>query len=393
MNRNHWSSYIERQNPAYRATPIPPEFAADMVVVIPCYDEPSLFDTLYSLLACVRPNARVCTVIVFNSGERSSSEGIIQNRISFQQTNEFIEKYNDEGFRFFPLLFEGLPRKHAGVGLARKIGMDVAVEHFLSTGNCRGVIVSLDADCTVSDNFLSAIHHAFISDNHLNATVHNFRHRIYNSTRALENAVKQYEAYIRYYRAMLRFIGFPWYYHTIGSAFAVTADAYVRVGGMGRQQGGEDFYFLQKVFALEEIRELNDVWVYPLARFSDRVPFGTGPALQKIINRRGEILKVYSREAFVSLKQFFEMKDAFYLKNNQEVLDMLTALHPALQRFLKETLFMDDIADCNRNCASPAAFQKRFFHHFNAFRIIKYLNAVHPEPFPLEKIMSVVDKY
>jgi hypothetical protein len=162
---------------------------------------------------------------------------------------------------------------------------------------------------------------------------------------------------------------------------------------MGRQQGGEDFYFLQKVFALGETRELDDVWVYPLARFSDRVPFGTGPALQKIINRQDEILNVYSRDAFVSLKQLFEMKDAFYLKNNQEVCEMLTALHPALQRFLQETLFLDDIADCNGNSASLAAFQKRFFHHFNAFRIIKYLNAVHPDPFPLEKITSVVDKY
>jgi len=262
---------------------------------------------------------------------------------------------------FFPLLFEGLPRKHAGVGLARKIGMDLAVEHFLRIGNDRGVIVSLDADCTVSENFLTAIHRAFISNDRLNATVHNFRHRIEDNTGALENAVRQYEAYIRYYRAMLQFIGFPWYYHTIGSAFAVTADAYVRVGGMGRQQGGEDFYFLQKVFALGETRELDDVWVYPLARFSDRVPFGTGPALQKIINRQDEILNVYSRDAFVSLKQLFEMKDAFYLKNNQEVCEMLTALHPALQRFLQETLFLDDIADCNGNSASLGAFQNVFF--------------------------------
>jgi len=187
----------------------------------------------------------------------------------------------------------------------------------------------------------------------------------------LENAVKQYEAYIRYYRAMLRFIGFPWYYHTIGSAFAVTADAYVRVGGMGRQQGGEDFYFLQKVFALGETRELDDVWVYPLARFSDRVPFGTGPALQKIINRQDEILNVYSRDAFVSLKQLFEMKDAFYLKNNQEVCEMLTALHPALQRFLQETLFLDDIADCNGNSASLGSFQNVFssFQRFQNYQI------------------------
>jgi hypothetical protein len=41
-------------------------------------------------------------------------------------------------------------------GLARKIGMDLAIQHFLDTGNRDGVIISLDADCTVSPNFLTA---------------------------------------------------------------------------------------------------------------------------------------------------------------------------------------------------------------------------------------------
>ena len=59
--------------------------------------------------------------------------------------------------------------------------------------------------------------------------------------------------------------------------------------------------------------------------------------------------------------------------------------------FLTKTLnvpesFLNDIADCNANSASLAAFQKRFFQHFNAFMIIKYLNFVHPDPFPLVKI-------
>jgi len=392
MNRKNWNSYIERQKPQYRGTPFPREFVAEMIVVIPCYNEPGFLDTLRSLLEAPLPAIRIATVVVFNSSERSTAEGVEQNRKSFGQAKEFAENYNDEERLFLPLLFERLPRKYAGVGLARKIGMDLAVEHFLRTDNARGIIVSLDADCTVSENFFNAIYTAFAQNNRLKATVHNFHHRAGNN-KILESAVRQYEDYLRYYREMLRFTGFPFYYHTVGSAFSVLADAYVRVGGMGRQQGGEDFYFLQKVFALGEIAELNDVWVYPLARFSDRVPFGTGPALQKILNEPDDVLKVYSPDAFETLKQLFDRKDVFFRKDPKEVEDMTIDLHPALLHFLKEVRFAEDIADCNSNCASLATFRKRFFHHFNAFRIIKYLNCVHPNFFPYVKITSLGGKF
>jgi glycosyltransferase involved in cell wall biosynthesis len=386
MNRKNWQAYLDRQNPTYSTLLLPEHFKADLVVVIPCYNEPDLFTTLHSLEEAIPPNMRVATIIVFNSSERSTREGIQQNRISCKQTVEFAAIHNSDSSCFLPLLFEDLPRKHAGVGLARKIGMDLAVQHFFSTENERGVIVSLDADCTVSANFFADIYKTFMCNDKLNVTVHNFYHRVEGENLSLEMAVRQYEGYIRYFRDKLQYIGFPYYYHTIGSAFAVKADAYVRVGGMGRQQGGEDFYFLQKIFALGEIREHDNVWVYPLARFSDRVPFGTGPALEKILNEPDGQMKVYSPDAFEALKQLFELKDIFFGKNEVEVEQELLSLHPAVQMFLNENEFLIDVTDCNTNSASLTAFQKRFFQHFNAFKIIKYLNCVHPVPFPLIEI-------
>lgn len=35
------------------------------------------------------------------------------------------------------------------------------------------------------------------------------------------------------------------------------------------------------------------------------------------------------------------------------------------------------IAEANANCASCQQFIKRFFDHFNAFRVLKYLNYIH----------------
>ncbi|SFL18319.1 hypothetical protein SAMN05216357_11496 [Porphyromonadaceae bacterium KH3CP3RA] len=389
----HWEAYIKRQKPEYLCTIIPPETAADIVVVIPCYNEPALFETLHNLRTADRPDTNVLTVIVFNSGVLADKDVVKQNRISYDETRLFADRYNERSFCFFPLLFENLPRKHAGVGLARKIGMDLAVEHFLCNGKSRGVIISLDADCTVSGNFLTAIREAFSCDKSLNGTIHDFRHRVEEDSAMTESAARQYEAYIRYFRSMLEYAGFPYYWHTIGSAFAVSADAYVRVGGMGRQQGGEDFYFLQKIFALGNIRELKEARVFPMARLSDRVPFGTGPSLQKIIDEPDGNMRAYSKRSFRELKQLFDMKDEFFGKDPQSVEIMITTLHPSLQQFLKEIDFSALIGDCNANSASPPTFRKRFFHHFNAFRIIKYLNQVHPYPFPYESFASLIDKY
>ena len=389
----HWKAYIERQKPEYLDTAIPPETAADIIVVIPCYNEPGLFETLHNLRACDRPDVNVLTVIVLNSGILADEDVVKQNRISYEQVVLFSDRYHEPGFAFFPLLVEDLPRKHAGVGLARKIGMDLAVEHFLRNEKSRGVIISLDADCTVSTNFLITVWKAFSHDKLLNATIHDFHHRVDEDGPLPESAARQYEAYIRYFRSMLEYTGFPYYWHTIGSAFAVLADAYVRVGGMGRQQGGEDFYFLQKIFALENIRELKDARVFPMARLSGRVPFGTGPSLQKIIDEPDGNMRAYSKRSFQELKQFFDMKDDFFGENTQSVEIMTTALHPSLQQFLQEIDFPALIRDCNENSASPTTFRKRFFHHFNAFRIIKYLNQVHPDPFPYESFALLVDKY
>lgn len=389
----HWQPYIDRQKSEYLATRIPSDFKADLLVVIPCFDEPEIKKTFESLQQCELENLNVLVVTIINSGVLSDEKGIRQNRKTFAEIADFECENRQPQLRFIPFLFENLPRKHAGVGLARKIGMDLGVAYFRDIENSNGIIVSLDADCIVSENFFQQIHNAYRKNDKLVATVQNFHHRAENDNLDLLLAIRQYEKYIRYFRDALRAIGFPYYWHTIGSAFSVSADAYVRVGGMGRQQGGEDFYFLQKIFALGAIANLEDVFVYPLARFSDRIPFGTGPALQKIIDEPDKQMKVYSPEAFDMLKRFFDMKDSFFKEKTFVIEEQLQKLPEPLNQFLKETNVVSAIGDCNRNSATLNAFRKRFFHHFNAFQIIKFLNFAHNQSLSLQPIDKVADKY
>ncbi len=382
----NWRSYIARQNKDYTRVPYPKDLNAGMIVVIPCYNEPDLQETLHCLSMCQRPPVNVLIAIVINSGVNSSDASILQNRVTHEEVKSFADRHAEPGFSFIPRLFEGLPRKHAGVGLARKIGMDLSIDHFLKNETPRGVIVSLDADCLISPDYLIEIYNAFLQEPRLATTIHTVRHRVNEPDEGLERSIRQYEAYLGYFRRMLKEIGFPYYHQTIGSAFAVSADAYVKVGGMGRQQGGEDFYFLHKVFELGSVKELDNAEVYPLARYSDRVPFGTGPALQRIMDQPEGILNTYSKGSFRELKRLFDRVDSFYKTDKEEVTFQIENLHPALLEYLKEIDFRRMIEDCNGNSARLDTFRKRFFHHFNAFRIVKYLNFVHPHPFPFEII-------
>lgn len=386
----HWKKYIRRHQ-AYCKYTIPVEFNYGMVVVIPCFDEPDVLTTLKSLMECVPTQSPVGVVVVVNSSELTDESIVKKNRITYDEVLAFAEKYNQPQLSFHALLCEDMPRKHAGVGLARKIGMEWAVRGFLQSGNKDGVIVSLDADCTVSENYLQLIEYQFTTYNP-NCCVLNFKHRAEDDNPALQSAIDQYEDYIWYFRNALKAIDFPFYYHTIGSAFAVSADVYVRTGGIGRQQGGEDFYFLQKVFFLERTTELMKAFVYPEARFSDRIPFGTGPALEKILATDDGVLRVYSVEAFKALKEFFLLRIKFYKQPEKVVFHLIENLHISVQRFLKENNLLAAITDCNENSATVATFQKRFFHHFDAFFIIKYLNFAHSHYFELTPIHVAKDK-
>ena len=386
----HWKKYIQKHQ-AYNKYPIPTDFDYGMVVVIPCFDEPDLLTTLRSLMLCTSTQNPVGVLVVVNSGELSDENAIQNNRKTYDTLAAFAIENSQPKLSFHALLCENLPRKHAGVGLARKIGMEWAVRGFLQSGNNDGVIISLDADCTVSENYLQLIENQFTTYRP-NCCVLNFKHRVNNNNVALLSAIDQYEDYIWYFRNALKAIDCPYYYYTIGSAFAVLADAYVRVGGIGRQQGGEDFYFLQKLFFLGRTVELLKAFVYPEARFSHRIPFGTGPALEKIIATDDGLLRVYSVEAFQALQSFFILRIKFYKQSDAVVKDLIADLHISIQQFLADNNLLAAITDCNQNSATADTFEKRFFHHFDAFVIIKYLNFAHNSYFKLTPIHIAKDK-
>jgi glycosyltransferase involved in cell wall biosynthesis len=270
-------------------------------VIIPCYNEPDLEQTIQSVFNCRQPKSPIGILVVVNDSDLETDEIYLQNEKTFAELS-LLAKESPYWISLHSIYASKLPSKNAGVGWARKIGMDWAITHFNSTGLNDGILVSLDADSLVSSNYFCIIEAYYHEHTNTIAATHYFEHVISEDVDSM--AIVWYELYVRFYKNMLDSIGFPHSIYTVGSCFSVKAKAYVAQGGMNRKKAGEDFYFLHKLMPLGLVGNINNLTVYPSSRISDRVPFGTGPALQKHILGQTDLTACYPISSFEIIKDF-----------------------------------------------------------------------------------------
>lgn len=227
-----------------------------------------------------------------------------------------------------------MPSKE-GVGLARKIGFDLALAHLDWPGE--PLLISLDADTLVDANYLSAIQCHFRDSDKGGATVP-FRHQA-GDTPEQEAAIRRYELYLRSYLFGLQQAASPYAYHTIGSAFACRAKAYIGAGGMNRRHAAEDFYFLQQLAKTCGVELLSGTVVQPSPRSSDRVPFGTGKAVQGQVEEGRMLFQFSSVAAFSVLRDWLRLVDDCVDFPADDLLQRAGHISPLLRGFLLELKF------------------------------------------------------
>ena len=188
-----------------------------MVVVIPSYKEPQLGTAVHSLLASREVPCKVIILVVINAPEQSSSNNFNLNKKSYIE----IKKIKDTDKINIQVQNILLPQKKAGVGLARKIGLDEAARWFKKL-NKSGILVCFDGDCQCSDNYLVAIYTAY-KDQNLNAAILSYEHPL-----DLVSGIIPYELGLRYYTDGLRYSGYPHVHQTLGSCITINSDHYHR---------------------------------------------------------------------------------------------------------------------------------------------------------------------
>ena len=363
--------YFRRFGFCDRQIAAPPEPDLGIVIAIPCFDEPDLIGSLESLWLCERPECSVEVVVIVNSPAGCGEAVRWRNQATLKIAAEWIEQHHDPRLAFHTLHFPGLPAKQAGVGLARKIGMDEALRRFDDIGRTEGIIAGYDADCRCETNYLTALERHFYEHPRSSGCSIYFEHPLQRQlSPQIYEAAAAYELHLRYYIQALRYSGFPHAHHTLGSCMAVRSGTYRKQGGMNKRKAGEDFYFLHKIIALGGFTDLTSTTVYPSPRPSDRVPFGTGKAVRNILS--GGQLKTYPFEAFLDLRLLVEGVPDMYRSEKGRNSETLAALPASVRGFLAEQQFALVLAEIRENTSTEKAFRKRFFRWFDGFRAMKF---------------------
>lgn len=352
-----------------------PHPSLNLVVVIPAYREDELLISLKSLANCDAPDGAVEIIVVLNDSEKDTKKTKKENETMYQQACNWGLTHSNALRKFHVLYHTNLPAKHAGVGLARKIGLDEAVYRLTQAGNPKGILSCYDADSDCDKNYLIELEKHFLRQPKLQGCSIYFEHPIQENdfNENIYQAIIEYELHLRYYIHAQRFAGFPYAFQTIGSSMAIRADAYQQQGGMNRRKAGEDFYFLHKFIPLGHFDELNTTRVIPSPRISERVPFGTGRAIGTLV-QSAEALTTYAPQSFVDIQALFKKaSDLFKIK--PEVLERTIAdFSEAVQEFLVLINFSKKLKEINSNTTNLKSFEQRFFRWFNAFMVMKYLH-------------------
>ena len=344
-----------------------PSSKLGQIVIIPAFEEDSLIPTLESLYACEKPKCALEVIVVFNASEHSETSSITINQKARLELEEWYSSLSQAWFKIHTIEQNNLPAKHAGVGLARKIGMDEAVRRFLQLGR-DGLLICFDADSRCHQNYLTAIEQHFEIQAKTPACSIYFEHPTAGKDFDSEvyEGIVAYELHLRYYKQALAFVQLPYAFHTVGSSMAVKASAYCKQGGMNKRKAGEDFYFLQKFIKSGNFTELNSSTVIPSPRPSHRVPFGTGRSIAEMQQNKRQLDESYAWENVLLLKEVLLDVGKWYTAQFQA--------HPLFEEFYGREKWLSSIEQIRANSTSLESFRKRFFNWFDAFQCLKFMH-------------------
>ncbi|MCL2414596.1 MAG: hypothetical protein FWC94_05010 [Bacteroidales bacterium] len=332
---------------------------------LPVMNEPNVENTIQQILA--QTHTPIVLYVCVNQPEIYKTDP--EKRHIFEQNQKTIAKIREK----FPTIqiidksTTGWDSKNHGVGWARKILMDTINE----IANPEDVIISLDADTEYPSAYFESVKNIFEQPrrgeacplpNRVTARVTStlpivalsnpYYHKL-TENEAENRAILRYEIYMRCYLKNLVRIGSPYAFTALGSAMAVRVDAYRKMGGMAPKKSGEDFYFLQQLSKIGHVETKSSVFVYPSNRLSDRVFFGTGPALIKGVAGNWDSYPIYSPKLWNEIANIYQNFESYFLQ--------------------------EDYQKLKSNSKTDAQLQKFCHEKFDALRILQYLKSKHTQ--------------
>lgn len=291
--------------------------------------------------------------------------------------------------------------KH-GVGLARKIGSDIAVKLHHMNKLDTNWFYSTDADAYLPNNYFSDVIFTASQQNSISACVFNFSHQ--RQPNPVSEATCMYETALKYYRSGLEWAGSPYAFYTLGSTLAITIDAYCKVRGFPKRPAGEDFYLLNKLAKVGNVVFRPDIHIELEARLSQRVPFGTGPAVQEILNlhNNNQEYCYYDPKIFIFLKQWLDWithssNHYFAARTSKKPVTTVIKAHFSLATaelpneviLAAESLsFIKFIEHAAQQCHNEKNFLNHFHDWFDGFKTLKFIHYIQAQYLPSKTLQQ-----
>lgn len=372
------------------------------VLVIPTYDEsPELLSALSQLHA----SDKALVIIVLN---RPDSNPDSQCNSALRRAASKLSKVDDVLDQHCSLYYlnnsvdllcydleqlQGPTPAAQGVGLARKVGCDIAL-----LWQAQGAISGEWICCTDADALLPEDYFRRLEENDDYSTaVYPFVH-IPGSSTEINRATALYEIRLHQYVLGLSYAQSPYAYHTLGSCIAVKGLHYAKVRGYPKRSGGEDFYLLNKLAKVGSIGSLSGECISLQSRISNRVTFGTGPAVQKIIesNKYEDSALFYHPQCFEVLKALLVAVPQLREYNLSELPKLLQyqGLSEELAQTVTDTLLTRGLATAIEHCHNHGNTQEKFlrqFHQwFDGFKTLKFIHSIRDEALPMQNLASTL---
>ena len=400
MKRNtalarYLESYIELNLPE----PPPEAQPWQHVVVIPAYAEsPTFLDRLNLLTS---GSERTLVIVVLNRPDPVQDTKRSPNVDDNQPLRGAIAKLNktlpgapeisdlSDSTQLYLLDMErrlGPTPAAQGVGLARKLGCDLAL-----LWQSKGFIKSEWICCSDADAILPSDYFQRLAQTKFDtaAAVFPFIH-IAGECAATHRATAAYELRLHHYVLGLEYANSPYAYHALGSALAIKVNHYAQVRGFPKRAGGEDFYLLNKAAKTGTIAKLTGDAIELLSRASARVPFGTGPAVEKILtadeHSGGAIF--YHPQCFEALRAWLVVAPSLFCEPLKSLPLLLEKAGLAQEAALATTAALKTmglaaaIAHCHKQGKSTEQFNRQFHQWFDGFRTLKLIHALRQADWP-----------
>lgn len=283
-----------------------------------------------------------------------------------------------------------LPPKQ-GVGLARKIGGDIALVCIAAETIKTPWIYCSDGDVQLPEDYFDTPD--FGPD--VAAAIYPFRHHPHHPD------ILQYEISLRYYVLGLAQASSSYAFHTIGSLLKINGEHYAKVRGFPKRQAAEDFYMLNKLAKTGQVIRLKQPTVTLSSRSSHRVPFGTGAAMVKLSQQPD--LYLYHPQIFRELQGWLELDQYLWqelrslalpdAKMNLQAWWEQKNLKPSLLETLLHLKVDQALQQAFQQCQDFPHFQFYLRVWFDAFRTLKFLHYQrdHYWPsLPLPEVMTLL---